>query len=837
MNIGWILKKNGVINRFLITSLIEKRYLSEPATLPDKVNYRFINGFVDVGVLPCRVRFLKEDAERDVSLPEGLTFAEMWSGGDECRSVSFSDFWPSPVHAQRFSRCIIHSDSAQDAPFLLSTCGGATLWINGERIARFTPFTRNTEQSCQVSIPLRAGLNTLVVHSEELCERDTDYLFSLCYQGERELSWRLDEDEARSARLTALEGWINRLSLEKNLISEVTLALSSGEALPESVTMSHHLIGNVNESVPAWRQTQALSAGNLGWQVRLPPSLVGYYDLVCTAVCAGVTLTRTMSFGRLPGQTMPDLPSLSARRRHVLRHTAQHGFERTGRLLAIVASGEGQAAIPAILDSALRKISRREDCADFQQVPLIWLWQRYQGQVLARQDWRRIRSAILGFRYWIDEPGNDTMWFWSENHCLCFHVAQYLAGQNFPDDTFPCSGRRGYEQQRIAHERLTRWFDSILEHGLVEWNSAAYYPIDLIGLVALYELAGDSDLRAKARIVIDRIMLMTAWVHQHGVAVGTMGRAYDKELRSGMLTELSGLCALMWGEGWLIPHCAALPLLCLSDYRPPEEANHIARWRSAQGAEARWVQGLNRSAKIIAWKQPDVAFSSVFDHHPGQPGHQQHLLDVRLGGHYAARLWVNHPGEDRPDGVHRPSYWAGNGRLPHLMQYRNRALMVFDLQQDVRPWTHLYLPKTALDETIIMAAWCFVRGGNGYAAFHNPAGLQPFSVTGHQSEGELRAYGERNVWFIAVDSGEGADGFAAFVARFQSLQLNREAGSGHWRIDDPDYGELACSPAGEFFIQRQRFIFPESVSVVPQQTAASPATPLQPFPPQPTGSA
>lgn len=64
-------------------------------------------------------------------------------------------------------------------------------------------------------------------------------------------------------------------------------------------------------------------------------------------------------------------------------------------------------------------------------MPLIWLWQRYQGQQLPPQDWRRVRSAILGFRYWIDEPGNDTMWFWSENHCLCFHVAQYLAGQNF----------------------------------------------------------------------------------------------------------------------------------------------------------------------------------------------------------------------------------------------------------------------------------------------------------------------------------------------------------------------------------------------------------------------
>ena len=36
--------------------------------------------------------------------------------------------------------------------------------------------------------------------------------------------------------------------------------------------------------------------------------------------------------------------------------------------------------------------------------------------------------AVLDYRYWVDEPGNDVMWFWSENHALCFHVSQLLAG-------------------------------------------------------------------------------------------------------------------------------------------------------------------------------------------------------------------------------------------------------------------------------------------------------------------------------------------------------------------------------------------------------------------------
>ncbi|MGM3174572.1 hypothetical protein [Dickeya lacustris] len=817
MNIGWVLKQNSVINRFMITSLAEKYYPAEVDTLPDTVNYRFINGFVDVGVLPCRVRFLKETAPREISLPNHVDFNALWSGGDQSQSVNFSDFWPCPTHVQRFARCFIYSDGLHAARFRLGTCGGVTLWLNGRQIARFTPFSRNTEQFCELVLPLQLGLNTLVVHAEELCERDTDYLFSLRYLDERPLRWQLAPDATCSERLWAMDNWLNSLSLGENLINHDTLTLHSAVPLPEAVTVHHHLLCNVNESVTPWQQQQALCAGQTDWQAQLPAGLVGYYDLVCRAEYEGISLSRNISFGRLPTQTLPALPSLAQRREHLLRHTARHGFERIGRVLASFATGEGTEAIDPILNQVLHKISRREDCADFQLVPLIWLWQRYQGQRLSAPQWQRVRTAILGFRYWIDEPGCDTMWFWSENHCLCFHVAQYLAGQNFPDEVFVCSGRTGREQHAIARQRLDRWFDAILTHGLVEWNSAAYYPIDLIGLLALSELAGDESLRERARTVIDRIVLMTAWVHQNGVAVGTMGRAYDKELRSGMLTELAGFCALLWGEGWMLPHCAALPLMCLSQYQPPQEAQAIAQWLSPQGAQARWVQGLDRSANVIAWKQQDVAFSSVFDHHPGEPGHQQHVLDIRLGRHYAARLWVNHPGEDRPDGVHRPSYWAGNGRLPQVMQHRNRAWMLFDLQHDLRRWTHLYLPRTALDEVVVEACWCFVRGGNGYAALHNPAGLQLHTPQGGQPDSELRAFGESNVWYIAVDSGAGSLGFAEFIARFRHRQV-QQLPDGSVQFDDPDYGLMAWQPEGGFTIDSQPFVFPDTVSVIPQRT-------------------
>jgi hypothetical protein len=40
-----------------------------------------------------------------------------------------------------------------------------------------------------------------------------------------------------------------------------------------------------------------------------------------------------------------------------------------------------------------------------------------------------IRAALLGFEYWLDQPGFDSLCYWSENHQILFATAEYLAGK------------------------------------------------------------------------------------------------------------------------------------------------------------------------------------------------------------------------------------------------------------------------------------------------------------------------------------------------------------------------------------------------------------------------
>ena len=79
-----------------------------------------------------------------------------------------------------------------------------------------------------------------------------------------------------------------------------------------------------------------------------------------------------------------------------------------------------------ILKKTIVTIKERHDCSDFNILVFLWIWKEFAHK-LAPDLSERLATSILGYRFWMDEPGNDVMWFWPENHVLCFHAAQYLA--------------------------------------------------------------------------------------------------------------------------------------------------------------------------------------------------------------------------------------------------------------------------------------------------------------------------------------------------------------------------------------------------------------------------
>ena len=98
-----------------------------------------------------------------------------------------------------------------------------------------------------------------------------------------------------------------------------------------------------------------------------------------------------------------------------------------------------------------------------------------------------MKNTILGFRYWIDEPGEALMHMGSENHRLLLHSAEYLAGQLFPSDEFPNSQQRGLFHILKGRMYLIEWLQQRGKFGFDEWNSNCYYAVNTAPLTNVYD--------------------------------------------------------------------------------------------------------------------------------------------------------------------------------------------------------------------------------------------------------------------------------------------------------------------------------------------------------------
>ncbi|WP_027664721.1 hypothetical protein [Rhizobium leguminosarum] len=779
------------ITAWAVSGLIASYFPGEPAPAEDRVNYRFINGFVDVGDLPCRKAFWSTTVGRPLS-PDTAWPTESLNLPGSNRRVEFTGFWHVPTHLRRWLKGTFRTETARTLNLRLKTCGGVRIWVNGQEAVRFEPFKRNTESATDIRLALDAGDNQILVHTEDLAERDTTWFFELEMLDEEPLCVllpvSLDQDEVRE-----LEALARGVRPARDVFVNQPLEIVFDTAPERDLPVELKVVGHGHER-PVLAHSKLTLHAHQGLLIAEDVCGIadGYHGIHMAIGSGPGSVTRVIDAAFMSSiSPLPSEASLAARKWQALEYSARFGANRVGRLIAMMETGHhDQESFDRIIDATLASIDAREDCSDFIMVPLLWLLGAY-GDRMPRATVDRIRHSVLSYRYWVDEPGNDAMWFWSENHVLCFHTSQLLAGLLLPDEVFSASGRTGRQQAELAFERLRRWFDSVEAHGLAEWNSAAYYPIDFIGLLALERWA-EAALSARARAQIDLIFRMIALHTLAGVPAGSQGRAYDKELRAGPLTELAPFAQIAFGTGWLNNGVAALTMFCAGGYEPPADLAELASLSRGRSVEARYSQGLE-SGKLVLFKNEAAQLSTVVDHKTGQKGHQQHVLDIRLAGHPMARLWVNHPGEDDPWGNQRPSYWAGNGILPRVAQHRDVALLIEDTSDARHAWTHAYIGRDGLDDLIIEDKWLIARSGRGFSALWASNGLE-LITDGPTAGREARSHGELCGWAAIVGCGDG-DAFKAFIERLCRTTVSFDAGLRRLSLTPPGGSAIDLSYA------------------------------------------
>jgi hypothetical protein len=219
------------------------------------------------------------------------------------------------------------------------------------------------------------------------------------------------------------------------------------------------------------------------------------------------------------------------------------------------------------------KLDRLEDTRDFDGLYLLNALLGYEGDpYLTPALWERVRVALLSFKMWfIDptppqpDPGDpDRFWddsfYWTENHQILYHVIEYLAGQRFPDECFWISGfersddctgpgeMTGAAHMARARGYIERWMNERWESGFAEWLSNVYYQKDATPLLTLIEFAEDPELRTRAAILLDVLLLDMATHTFDNVFAATRGRSYMKDKRRGPGDDTWGLSLLLFGQ-------------------------------------------------------------------------------------------------------------------------------------------------------------------------------------------------------------------------------------------------------------------------------------------------
>lgn len=767
---GFAIAPGDSVTAWALSPVSAIDYPGIAAPAEDRVNYHFINGFVDVGTLPCRIALMRELATR-VPMLETDWPVETLHLPAASRRVEFTRFQYRPTRLARWCRTTLVPTTPGDHRFDLITCGGVHIWVDGVLQVAFEPYVRNSPQRREIALPLRAGGSDVVVLTEEMAERDTTWFFELGLISPAAITATLPgaQAEGDSAAIRQLAAGVRPLG-ERVGPEGLVLQFDAGVATPVEIAVT--LRPGSQAGGEAMHYSLTLPQQQDSLFVCPAESLAsGFYNIELVFAAQGARTTRAITCVVLPEEAPRLLASdIASRKCQALDHIVAEGEERMGTALALLAAGHADdPRLRRIIDKTLYVIEQRHDCSDFVAVPLLWALHRFADSLPADL-LARARRALLDYRYWVDEPGNDVMWFWSENHVLCFHTAQLLAGLLLPDDIFTASGRTGREQAELGVARMGLWLDAIERDGLAEWNSAAYYPIDFIGLLALAELAPPA-IATRAKAMLDRLFEMIALHTLAGVPAGSMGRAYGLELSAGAITELAPFAAVAFGQGWLNRGVAAFPQFLVGAYTPPAALAAYVSPPPGQAVTAHYVQGHAGAGRLALYKTAHVQLSACVDGRPGQTGHQQHLVDVRLATHPFARAWVNHPGEDDPWGHNRPSYWAGNGVMPRIGAHDNVALQLYDLGPAPRVgFTHAYLSVSGIDERLLAGNWLIARAGQGVVAIGATAPLEAVT-TGAGAGREYRVAGSRTGWVTIVADCPDAAAFARFRVRIAQTNL------------------------------------------------------------------
>ncbi len=690
--------------------------------------------------------------------------------------LSLSGFYPNPAWIRATAITFLEASRPMDVACELAVCGGARIWVNQQLVAVFTPHLRNQIQRTNISLPLFGGVNELVVLLDEFAERDSDCLFSLTPDSKPyDLVQKLPIGDRDADLVKAVEAALGDLSCMSNHVRTGEVELFCPNPY-ESEPLEIHLLGATEENFMVGDLFETTAVFQPGSSIcsllpceNLP---IGYLQFKATVEVQGMSMRYHLAFENFPLPLVPrPKATMDERKQQAFEFLARYGERNANRAVAILHAEGSRDEFEHILRRQIAFINRRSDCSDFYLPYLPHILNAFADHPYVTEDLKReMKQCLLDFRYWHDEPGDDAMWFYSENHALMFHVCQLIAGEQFPDEVFSNSGMTGLQMQQKAVGLLRPWFETFFAIGFTEWNSPPYLPIDALGFASLYAQTSNREMKALAKKAMDMVYYLLAVYSLDGIFCTTAGRTYPKELFGNNSNCPSFINWIGYGIGNTSHAGKGVTALCFSDYQAPQEYRQFCQVPQGKALISQSTHGYNGHADVYACKTSCSLLSSANNFRFGERGFQENPLHLIFSA--TEQLWINHPGEYNLFGHARPSYWAGNGTLPRVNQFENFASVVFnnDSKHPV-DFTHVYLPIMEFASFQQRGNWLFVEARNGgYAAVYCSRLLERITY-GPNKDREFAARGRQAVYLIRVGSRQVWATFEAFIRAMVSSNL------------------------------------------------------------------
>lgn len=800
-NYSYNISFNDSVNRWWLTHVTKMPFESPPKSFESDINLG--EGYVQI-IYPVREEFLKKHFIDSVDRYNGdynyLYFPF------ENNKVEFTSFIDTPHYLSCYGKTDIFSEHDSIEPFKLYTCGGVKLWLNGVEVVNFAPYTRNIQSEVDINLHLKKGENNLEIYFDELAERDVFYYFDLRYCGDNQLNGSVEMDETPE-KIKKCQKIMESCYFTKDLyeVGNVEIGydntliqdffsikiMKGASTLPlfdadEDFTEYEVILTQKNDKVTVGK-IDDFSLGMFKYDL-----IVSFKNFTIKRQLLTCVYPKDIKYKNIP-------ESIVERKREAIKFAMRYGDRNINKTLAIIESeGVFNKEAKACFDISLDFVKQKKDCADFYLPGLIRAICEYKN-IIPSESITELEDAIFNFRYWIDEPGNDVMWYFSENHAFLFHVNQYITGHLYPERTFYASGRKGNEQYKIGKKRLIDWFEVFFKYGYAEWNSVTYIPIDLIGLFMLYDYAPDNDIRDMAKKGLDFTFKILAYNNFNGILSSSYGRTYEHSLKGRELTETSFIEWISCGKGFVNFKNNSITSYCLSSYEPPSEYYDDVSIQKGEDVELTFTQGINET-NIYSYKTNDYCISSVVKFNPFKKGHQQHLQNIGLGKKNL-QVYINHPGERPFSGENRPSYWAGNGTMPLIHQYKGLQLIHYKLSEDdLVHYIHMYSTMYDYDNYELENHWFFGQVDDAYIAVYFSSDPEITSF-GANTNKEIIAEGLEHGIIVRVGSKYEFGSFEAFKELIMASGV--EFDNRTLTFNDPIYGECRINEKEDLLINKK----------------------------------